>query len=1176
MAAVKPEVFKYIRELNIKELLKIPDTDLRPLLPCLVRMSLCTSRDSSEEWKENRKYLLQLLSDIEAVNDIVSLLSVDFHELEVDGRKEQQMRLKSMNESSSFQQGILLEYERSEPARKFRIIISELLPVIIKVDAHETCVPCDSELFSSPAYLEDISDAICILCAELPSFLNICTVCIALLHFPNGNWLLTKLVANNSESFLSVSQSLMQINQPKPSTHEITSTASDENLRYEALLLLSSINPIHAMTIRGLCIQHCCLPQLAVALTLNHDHNTADGSISNLTAFVSGLLLGNDSKIRSWFATYIRHAKDSSDDQLRNELIKELKSVVETAEIKTEGNTVKAENGGMETEQSLYPESMILLLEEHCLKAAALIRLYCSLKAIAGVKFTSEESELVLRLMTCFPPLTPSGIRFVSLALGMLLACPALLTGEEQERRVVGWIKWLASRSSEMERIGPEGSSFAEQLLLTAIHLHGDRRTAAVRLACSTLGMRIKVTSQSLTRLRQIFTEEVFPTQVIAAHATKVPVTKQLNANMTGYLPVHCVYQLLKTRAFSQCRVPVQDWIYRQICSTSSPLHPQLQPLVLQFVSTVVTPASKVHRSRQDGALNQPFKYSDILAVYGIMDTKDSEGIHINESKHSLTSMLLMLYYVLLYEDSILSNMKTLASLPNRPQRYPATLINQIPVKLLLFKAQRQPKSCQGLYPALLGLLATHLPHLCLVGDWIDDLDSIFANGPKHGNLKKVKVQPTHKQLLDGLSRSAINPAPALMHLQYLSNSSISADEIVGFVEPLTSGLPFLLDTKVSRRIHQETKKLWLKLNSVIPRKLCVMTINALTHPQTGKVETSKSFLSFDDLVNDPLLPLMVDKRVFHHPELLSIILRIISSCLSASRSQASTLLRAHPTAENKSSTTRSTSPLGVNQSASEAEKEELRSALIATQNSAVVQMLIEICMEGSSPSGDSPNINLLTCKREVHCLVCSQLHQMFIDDPAVAKLVHFQGYNRKMVGVLVAGVPSMHICLDFVPELLQQSNPSQQLFGLELASQLCCHYALPKSLSIARLCVNVISTLTTVIPAAERCGYFTAVLPTLPRLSKSFPPLLPDCVEILEHLGKVTRAYITMHESHLSENFVVLDTDWSLKHEDDFMKNLPAQHCHLVDKHVYLFQKIRATFFTMAKNANEFTSSLA
>ena len=48
-----------------------------------------------------------------------------------------------------------------------------------------------------------------------------------------------------------------------------------------------------------------------------------------------------------------------------------------------------------------------------------------------------------------------------------------------------------------------------------------------------------------------------FP-QVVALHAVKVPVTQNLNANMSGYLPLHCIYQLLKSRAFSKHRVAIK------------------------------------------------------------------------------------------------------------------------------------------------------------------------------------------------------------------------------------------------------------------------------------------------------------------------------------------------------------------------------------------------------------------------------------------------------------------------------------------------------------------------------------------------------------------------------------------------------------------------------------------
>ena len=56
-----------------------------------------------------------------------------------------------------------------------------------------------------------------------------------------------------------------------------------------------------------------------------------------------------------------------------------------------------------------------------------------------------------------------------------------------------------------------------------------------------------------------------------------------------------------------------------------------------------------------------------------------------------------------------------------------------------------------------------------------------------------------------------------------------------------------------------------------------------------------------------------------------------------------------------------------------------------------------------------------------------------------------------------------MHICLDFLPELLAQpilSDLSKQLFAVDLISYLSLQYALPKSFNVARLAVNTLSTL--------------------------------------------------------------------------------------------------------------------
>ena len=89
---VKRHVFEGIRDIDTESLLASSEQDIRPVLPCLVRMALCAPLDKSNKWKDQKKRILQILSGVEIVNGLVALLSVDFHALEQDTRKEQQLR----------------------------------------------------------------------------------------------------------------------------------------------------------------------------------------------------------------------------------------------------------------------------------------------------------------------------------------------------------------------------------------------------------------------------------------------------------------------------------------------------------------------------------------------------------------------------------------------------------------------------------------------------------------------------------------------------------------------------------------------------------------------------------------------------------------------------------------------------------------------------------------------------------------------------------------------------------------------------------------------------------------------------------------------------------------------------------------------------------------------------
>ena len=107
----------------------------------------------------------------------------------------------------------------------------------------------------------------------------------------------------------------------------------------------------------------------------------------------------------------------------------------------------------------------------------------------------------------------------------------------------------------------------------------------------------------------------------------------------------------------------LQGWIRRQLSQSALPLHPLLPQLIECFVSTILPKGLKVERT------NQPFEEADILAVYSDFlsgsksagartDAKGEAGGRGREGEN-LAPQLLMLYYVLLYQDTLQSVSKS-------------------------------------------------------------------------------------------------------------------------------------------------------------------------------------------------------------------------------------------------------------------------------------------------------------------------------------------------------------------------------------------------------------------------------------------------------------------------------------------------------------------------------------
>ncbi|XP_053310562.1 integrator complex subunit 2 isoform X1 [Spea bombifrons] len=1092
---VSPYAFEAMQKVDVVRLAALSDPELRLLLPCLVRMALCAPADQSHSWAQDKKLLLRLLSGVEAVNSIVALLSVDFHALEQDANKEQQLRHKlggGSGESilvSQLQHGLTLEFEHSDSPRRLRLVLSELLAIINKVaDSGGEFFMKSSELFESPVHMEEAADVLCILQAELHTLLPITEMAEALLHVRNGAWFLCLLVANVPDSFNEVCRSLIK-NGERQDEESIGGRR-----RTEALRQLCKMNPSQALKVRGMVVEECHLPGLGVALTLDHTKNEAgEDGVSNMVCFVSGLLLGTNAKVRTWFGTFIRNGqlrrRENNSSvlwQMRRQLLLELMSILPSAS--NTPATEEAESGGSVCSG---------LKEEHVIKASALLRLYCALMGIAGLKPTDEEAEQVLLLMTSRPPATPAGVRFVSLSFCMLLAFSTLVSTPEQEQLMLIWLNWMIKEEAYFESTAGVSASFGEMLLLVAMYFHSNQLSAIIDLVCSTLGMKIVIKPSSLGRMKTIFTQEIFTEQVVTAHAVRVPVTSNLSANITGFLPIHCIYQLLRSRAFTKHKVSIKDWIYTQLCETTTPLHQQLLPLIDVYINSIITPASKASPE----ATNKPITEQEILKVFqGIVGENSRLG-----QRHTITAQLLMLYYVLSYEEALLANSKTLAAIQRKPKSYSSALMDQIPIKYLIRQAHGLQQELGGLHSSLLRLLATNYPHLCIVDDWICE-EEITGTDALLRRMLLTSSAKNHSpnQLQEAFSLLQSNHTQVMQILEHLT--LLSASDLIPYAEVLTTSMNQLLNAGVPRRILQTINKLWMTLNTVMPRRLWVMTVNAL-QPELKLARKHK--YTQNDLMIDPLIVLRCDPRVQRCPPLMDITLHMLNGYLLASKAYLNSYLKETADQDIKPSSNNAAGLAGQAETM-EVTREELKNALLAAQDSAAVQILLEICLpteeeknqDSSQPlEGDE---NLLCNLREVQCLICCLLHQMFIADPNIAKLVHFQGYPCQLLPLTVAGIPSMHICLDFIPELIAQPELEKQIFAIQLLSYLCIQYALPKSLSMARLAINVMGTLLTVLTQAKRYAFFMPTLPCLVFFCQAFPPLYEDVMSLLIQIGQV------------------------------------------------------------------------
>ena len=464
-------------------------------------------------------------------------------------------------------------------------------------------------------------------------------------------------------------------------------------------------------------------------------------------------------------------------------------------------------------------------------------------------RFNDDEVNALSQVITLRPPATQSGVRFVSLALSMLIACPSLVSTTALENKAIEWLQWLIKEEAFFGISSSDATtSLGEMLLLLAIHFHSNQITAIGDLVCATLAMKIPIRPNSTNRIKQVFTQELFTEQVVASHAVRVPVTPNLNANISGYLPVHCIHQLLKSRAFLKHKVPIKLWIYKQICSSVRPLHPVVPTLIEVYVNSLIVPNPQgkvnidhMHKPFAESEIMHIFKASQALLLFGNKNyvgefASNSAALTENEETASVevrcatTAQLLILYYLVLYEETRLSHLNSTALAGRKLKQYSNNFLSELPMKYLLQKAEQHHNDYVGLFHPLLRLIITNYPHLSMVEDWLEQHCTVAESEMARPLMSAPKIP--RSLVVKALQRLCTKPETPIKVFKSLLK--LPPEDLVPYADLVVENIAKVFDKDVPRVIKDLYKDIWLRLNAVLPISFWKMSLNAIISSNEG------------------------------------------------------------------------------------------------------------------------------------------------------------------------------------------------------------------------------------------------------------------------------------------------------------------------------------------------------
>uniref|UniRef100_A0A5S6QQF6 N-terminal acetyltransferase B complex subunit MDM20 homolog n=1 Tax=Trichuris muris TaxID=70415 RepID=A0A5S6QQF6_TRIMR len=1076
---VKPEVFSCISKFDIANLKRTcSPEDIVPVYPFLVGAFLSQRTAAFEDKEQPGNMFDHLLQDPRA-NAILSLFDADFANVAFELKRDSSVCTGSTIMAQNSVVG--LRFETGTSDEKLYLVGAELLAasVFVKtlssnpdvyveaIRGGTTDVHCRSFDPSDNAQLFDEYCATVYLAglclSDLFSWEDLVE---ALLLYKNGPVAVQRMVANEPSIYHIVVRTLIE--NANTSMEPSPNYLSVYENRERALAHLCSMEPKRIHDI----IEHCAelrrFPGFIIrtALQCLPFHYFA--------TFLSGNLLMKKSQSCTWFTYFVQVAQKP--DSRYNSVVKNLSNAL----------FLQVENLLKEVEANgVMPLSRTQ-------QASELLELICKLRCTSGLRFKDDDMRSLIRLACSRVAIGPAGASFISSGL-MTLVVISILPNDlflMLESTITSWIDWVVVSEDAFEQHLRElRRSYSELLMLLALHLDANYSEGIEELVQQVLDLSITVRASHMDRLRSILTDKVLNEMYIVERAAKVRVTPQLNADSEGFLAVYCVIELLGCRAFSKHQVVISDWIYDQLCECTLPLHGAIVKLIDAYVdSCFLPPSSKVQFTRKP---NVPIAETKLIDFF----------TNTTLRREHVVQQVLLCYYVLRCEYVYWTNLRRISLAGMSSNVYSGKVMDSIPLMYLVNHVTQHSASYTPVLAVLDELVATQYAYLFI--NCLDPpLEQVCCTE------SEAAVVPTAEEIISVAKDSFRNPVRSLAMIKYLLR--VPSDHSAELLPRIALYSRYLLDARVPEELLVYYRKLWSKAERFFPRKLYCCTSGALYYgynEMTGVFRSESFCLSHTDLCADPLMTLRCDKRVFRCPIILDIVLRILRCYLSANRLHMERQLASFLCSPGLISK----SPEEV--VSIEGTQREIMRALVSTVQTACAQILLEACMplEGEEQT-DSPASVL----PEVKSTVCSFLHRIFLANPDLIKVIHMQGYHPSLISTTVRSIPSMHVCLCFIPEMLRKGSLKRKIFALSLLAALCEQYTIPEARRAALIAFKILVTVASRLPVNKVVDFFTDAIDSLLRIARVIPTYSMDAAKLLVIVARICRVIVPVHSLEL------------------------------------------------------------